>query len=174
MQQRRLGRVIVVNAMLSPMVSHDLVHNAACRCAEVLRKTCTLSDETKLSSVVVQSKDRLVMTLHRLLPAPCIAQTLPQDARATTPRLFIRPVTAPRPNCRDGVPALPSVQSSTLLNDGRGRSRDGAVDCETARMNALTLILGSLNRSAARTEAHSTQSTRLRYFSSAKYIVIDL
>jgi hypothetical protein len=53
-QQRGLGRVIVANAMLSPMVSHDLVHNAACRCAELLRETCTLNDETKLLGVVVQ------------------------------------------------------------------------------------------------------------------------
>jgi hypothetical protein len=94
-QQRGLGRVIVVNAMLSPMVSHDLVHNAAYRCAEVLRETCTLSDETKLLCVVVQWKARTVMTLHRLLPAPRVAQALPQGAKATTPRLFIRPVTAP-------------------------------------------------------------------------------
>lgn len=102
-QQRGLGRVIVANAMLSPMVSHDLVHNAACRCAEVLRETCTLSDETKLLSVVVQWKARTVMTLHRLLPAPRTAQALPQGARTTTPRLFIRPVTAPRLKCRGGV-----------------------------------------------------------------------
>ena len=53
-QQRRLGRVIVVNVLLSPIVSHDLVHNAACRCVEDMRKTCTLSDETKLPGVVVQ------------------------------------------------------------------------------------------------------------------------
>ena len=55
-QQRGLGRVIVVNVLLWPIVSHDLVHNAAGRCVEDMRKTCTLSDETKLPGVVVQLK----------------------------------------------------------------------------------------------------------------------
>lgn len=102
-QQRRFGRVIVVNAMLSPIVSHDLVHNAACRCAEVLRETCTLSFETKLSSVVVQLNHRTVMTLHRLQRGRGRAQALPQGAKVTTPRLLSGPVTAARLNCRQRV-----------------------------------------------------------------------
>lgn len=111
MQQRRLGRVIVVTTKLSTIVSHDLVHNAACRCAEVLRKTCTLSDETKLSDVVVQSYARTVMTLHRLLYAPRRALTLPQGAKATTPRLLICPVTAARLGLPAVSPALPASQA---------------------------------------------------------------